>query len=162
MVELVWFRVLQARRIAVVLRHRQQPGMQEFTMRDEAAHRHHATMATSQRYNEVHTVKKLSGMLALGLLAIFALWGTAAWAGEGAAVNYRTSFAWLAPGVPGVLFEPLKAGPKAGIAVFAMHPDGDYLRPGPTNVCMNLAERGYRALCANAATSKAGIMSDIS
>jgi hypothetical protein len=76
-------------------------------------------------------------------------------------VEYKTTFEWLAPGVPGVLYEPAKPGAKATIAVFAMHPDGDYLRPGPTNTCMQLAMRGYRALCANAATSKAGIMSDM-
>ena len=75
--------------------------------------------------------------------------------------DIRQTPAWLAQGVPGVLYEPANPGTKAAIAVFAMHPDGDYLRPGPTNTCVQLARRGYRALCANAATSKADFMSDM-
>jgi hypothetical protein len=101
--------------------------------------------------------KKISGLLTALLMASMIQPAAAA----AAADNYKTTFIWLATGVPGVLYEPLKPGPKAGITVFAMHVDGDYLRPGPTNVCMQLATRGYRALCANAATSKAGIMSDM-
>jgi hypothetical protein len=96
--------------------------------------------------------KMISGMLALLLMASVA---------RTAVPEYKTTFTWLAGGVPGVLYEPVKPGKKAGIVVFAMHPDGDYLRPGPTNTCMQLAMRGYRALCANAATSKAGFMSDM-
>lgn len=78
-----------------------------------------------------------------------------------AAEDYKSTPAWLGNGEVGVLYEPVNPGPKADIAIFAMHPDGDYLRPGPTNTCMQLASRGYRALCANAPTSKAGFMSDM-
>lgn len=85
----------------------------------------------------------------------------AAFAQPALADDYKTTPAWLMNGEPGVLYEPVNPGPKAQIAVFAMHPDGDYLRPGPTNTCMQLAMRGYRALCANAPTSKAGFMSDM-
>ncbi|MBC2665850.1 alpha/beta hydrolase [Novosphingobium flavum] len=74
---------------------------------------------------------------------------------------YKTTFVWLAPGQPGVFYEPVSPGEKARIAVFAMHPDGDYLRPGPTNTCERLAERGYRALCSNATSSKAGSVGDM-
>jgi hypothetical protein len=96
---------------------------------------------------------KLAAMLAFALLPCVA---------QSAADEYKTTFEWLAPGVPGVLYEPARPNAaKAGIVVFAMHVDGDYLRPGPTNTCMQLAMRGYRALCANAATSKAGFMSDM-
>ncbi|HUO23389.1 MAG TPA: hypothetical protein VMU59_12800 [Caulobacteraceae bacterium] len=99
--------------------------------------------------------------MARTLLGTLALMSMAVLARPAAADAYKTTPAWLADGVPGVLYEPAAPGPKAAIAVFAMHPDGDYLKPGPTNTCMQLAMRGYRALCANAATSKAGFMSDM-
>jgi hypothetical protein len=74
--------------------------------------------------------------------------------------TYRSTFVSLASGVPGLLYEPLKAGPKARIIVVAMHNNGDYLTQSPSNPCINLVKRGYRALCANASTSKSGFMSD--
>lgn len=92
-------------------------------------------------------------------LAVVAAAGMVAAAAR--ADSYKTSPVWLAPGVPGVLYEPAEPGPKASIAILAMHPDGDYLRPGETNTCMQLAMRGYRALCANASSSKQGLIGDM-
>jgi hypothetical protein len=74
--------------------------------------------------------------------------------------NYKSTFISLAAGVPALLYEPLKPGPKATIAVMAMHNNGDYLTQSASNPCINLVKRGYRALCANASTSKSGFMSD--
>ncbi len=74
--------------------------------------------------------------------------------------TYKSTFVSLATGVPGLLYEPVKPGPKAAIAVMAMHNNGDYLTQSPSNPCINLVKRGYRALCANASTSKSGFMSD--
>lgn len=65
----------------------------------------------------------------------------------------RSTFVHLAPGVPGVLYEPMTPGPKAHIAVFAMHSAGDYLS---FSACTQLAQRGYRVLCANNSTGKGG------
>jgi hypothetical protein len=65
----------------------------------------------------------------------------------------RTTFVRLAPGVPGVLYEPSAPGPKSAIAVFAMHSGGDYLTHSS---CTELSKRGYRVLCANNSTSKSG------
>jgi hypothetical protein len=67
---------------------------------------------------------------------------------------------WLGPGQPGVLYEPIAPGPKAGIGVFAMHDNGDYLGPSASTPCPQLAARGYRVLCANSTTSKSGFFSD--
>ena len=66
----------------------------------------------------------------------------------------RTTFVRLAPRVPGVLYEPVQAGPKAKTAVLVMHSDEDYLT-FPTGE--ELAKRGYRVLCANVA-GKEGIL----
>jgi hypothetical protein len=69
----------------------------------------------------------------------------------------KTSFVHLAYGVPGVLYEPAQPGPKAATAIFIMHSTADYLAfPG----CTELARRGYRVLCANNVTSKAGVSND--
>lgn len=65
----------------------------------------------------------------------------------------RTTFVRLAPGVPGVLYEPSVPGPKSQIAVFAMHSAADYTA---FSACSELAKRGYRVLCANNSTSKSG------
>ncbi|WP_206241732.1 alpha/beta hydrolase family protein [Novosphingobium terrae] len=65
----------------------------------------------------------------------------------------KTSFVHLAQGVPGVLYEPVNPGTKAAIAVFAMHSAGDYLS---FSACTQLAQRGYRVLCANNSTGKGG------
>jgi hypothetical protein len=67
--------------------------------------------------------------------------------------SVKTSFVRLAGGVPGVLYEPVASGPKARIAVFAMHASGDYLA---FSACNQLAKRGYKVLCANNSTSKSG------
>lgn len=71
---------------------------------------------------------------------------------EEAAVH-RTTFVSLAPGVPGVLYEPAQIGPKAAIAVFSMHSGADYLAHSS---CTELSKRGYRVLCANNSSSKSG------
>lgn len=69
----------------------------------------------------------------------------------------HTSFVHLANGVPGVLYEPALAGPRAATAVFIMHSSADYLAfPG----CSELAKRGFRVLCANNSTSKSGASND--
>ena len=77
------------------------------------------------------------------------------------AQEYKSAPISLGNGIPGILYEPVPRTPKADIAVLAMHPDGDYLRPGPANPCIQLVERGYTTLCANAPTSKSGFMSDM-
>ncbi len=74
--------------------------------------------------------------------------------------TYKSTFVSLDTGVPGLLYEPLKPGPKAAIAIMAMHNNGDYLTQSPANPCINLVKRGYRALCANSSASKSGFMSD--
>ena len=51
----------------------------------------------------------------------------------------------LGSGTPGVLYQPVKPGPKSHIAVVVLH-GGDYLT-FPT--CFELSMRGYRVLCAN-------------
>ena len=79
-----------------------------------------------------------------------------AWAAPSMAQDYKSTPLSLANGVPGVLYEPLNPGPKAAIAVLAMHVNADYLRGGPANPCIELVKRGYRTLCANTYTSKVG------
>ncbi|MBC2665353.1 alpha/beta hydrolase [Novosphingobium flavum] len=98
----------------------------------------------------------VSKRFSLAVLAASACCATPAVAGE-----YKETFVWLAQGQPAVLYEPVAPGPKADITIFAMHPLGDYLAPRPTNTCMQLASRGYRALCANASSSKTGLIGDM-
>ncbi|GLK43884.1 MULTISPECIES: hypothetical protein [Novosphingobium] len=74
-----------------------------------------------------------------------------------AAPAVKTTFVPLARGVPGVLYEPTVPGPKAATAVFAMHSSADYLS---FSACTELAQRGYRVLCANNSTSKSGAAND--
>lgn len=64
----------------------------------------------------------------------------------------------LGNGVVGALYEPPSSGPKAGIAVFAMHAEGDYLE---FSACTELSKRGYRVLCANNSASKSGSNNDL-
>jgi hypothetical protein len=73
------------------------------------------------------------------------------------AQTYKTTFVHLGIGVPGLLYEPVTPGTKAEIAVLVMHSTGDYLEAAP---CMELSKRGYRVLCANCSSSKAGFRSD--
>jgi hypothetical protein len=70
----------------------------------------------------------------------------------------RNSFVRLGNGVPGVLYEPLTPGPKAGIGIFVMHAAADYLQ---FSACTELSQRGYRVLCANDTGSKSGTQTDI-
>jgi hypothetical protein len=65
----------------------------------------------------------------------------------------RSTFVWLGRGVPGLLYEPPTPGEKSHIGVFVMHASGDYLR---FHACRELSRRGYRVLCANTSSSKAG------
>lgn len=69
----------------------------------------------------------------------------------------KTIFVHLGNGEPGVLYEPANPGPKAQIAVFAMHSAGDYLTHSS---CTELSKRGYRVLCANNSNSKSGEFND--
>jgi hypothetical protein len=69
----------------------------------------------------------------------------------------KTTFVHLGQGEPGVLYEPVNPGPKAQIAVFAMHSANDFLTH---SVCTELSKRGYRVLCANNSNSKSGMFND--
>jgi len=92
----------------------------------------------------------LAGLIALG-------WCIGASAAQ---EPYKRSFVSLAPGVPGLLYEPVIPGLKAQIAIVAMHNRADYLTSNPSVPCAQLAQRGYRALCANTSTSKSGFVAD--
>ncbi|KAK7534755.1 uncharacterized protein J3D65DRAFT_668913 [Phyllosticta citribraziliensis] len=61
-------------------------------------------------------------------------------------------------GVVGGLHRPATGGAKAGLAVYVMHAEQDYLS---FYACTELAERGYTVFCANNAASKSGYMSDL-
>ena len=69
----------------------------------------------------------------------------------------KTSFVHLAGGVPAVLYEPVNSGPKAKIAVFAMHSAGDFLTH---SVCSQLSARGYRVFCENNSNDKSRDFND--
>ncbi len=69
----------------------------------------------------------------------------------------KNTFVRLGSGVPGVLYEPVTPGPKAGIGVFVMHSSGDYLQ---FSACTELSKRGYRVLCANNTSNKSGAETD--
>lgn len=69
----------------------------------------------------------------------------------------KATFVRLGPGVPGVLYEPVTPVDKSQIGIFVMHSGGDYLTHSS---CTELSKRGYRVLCANNTTSKAGTSDD--
>lgn len=69
----------------------------------------------------------------------------------------KNTFVRLGPGVPGVLYEPVVPGDKSQIGIFVMHSGVDYLT---FSACTELSKRGYRVLCANNTTSKAGTSDD--
>ena len=69
----------------------------------------------------------------------------------------KTTFVRLGPGVPGVLYEPVTPGEKSQIGIFVMQSGGDYLTHSS---CTDMSKRGYRVLCANNTTSKAGTSDD--
>lgn len=69
----------------------------------------------------------------------------------------KSTYVALGRGVPGVLYEPTELGDKSQIALFVMHASGDYLN---FSACTELAQRGYRVLCANNSTSKSGTFDD--
>lgn len=73
--------------------------------------------------------------------------------------SIKATFVPLGPGVPGVFYEPVQPGEKAQIAIFVMHAEGDYLR---FSACTELAQRGYRVLCANNTTPKGMTSLDLS
>lgn len=72
--------------------------------------------------------------------------------GTAKAQTVRQTFVSLESGVPAVLYEPIRRGPRSAIALFVMHANGDYLRFTP---CTELSKRGYTVLCANNRTNKA-------
>ncbi len=69
----------------------------------------------------------------------------------------KNTFVRLGSGVPGVLYEPVTPGDKSQIGIFVMHSGGDYLTH---SACTEMSKRGYRVLCANNTTSKAGTSDD--
>lgn len=71
--------------------------------------------------------------------------------------SVKAIFVHLGNGEPGVLYEPLGPGPKAQIAIFAMHTANDFLTHSS---CIELSKRGYRVLCANDSNSKSGEFND--
>ena len=71
--------------------------------------------------------------------------------------SIRATFVYLGSGTPALLYEPVNPGPKAQVAVLAMHSAADYLRH---SVCSELSRRGYRVLCANNSNSKSGDFND--
>ncbi len=71
--------------------------------------------------------------------------------------SIKTTFVHLGNGVPGVLYEPVNPGPKAQIAVFAMHSANDFLTH---SACTELSKRGYRVLCANDSNDKNQLFND--
>jgi hypothetical protein len=99
------------------------------------------------------------------LLAVAAAMGLAivspVWAQQGpqkpigpvAVAGIKTTFIYLGNGVPGVLYEPIEPGPKAQIAVLAMHTGADYLTHSS---CTELSRRGYRVLCEHTSGDKSG------
>ncbi|MGH2447322.1 MAG: alpha/beta hydrolase family protein [Chloroflexota bacterium] len=86
---------------------------------------------------------------ALGLLMSRAVYG------HGAKVT--ENFVHLGRGVAGVLYQPAVLGDKSQIAIFIMHSGADYLT---FPACSQMAERGYRVLCANGSDSKSGFTDD--
>ena len=68
-----------------------------------------------------------------------------------------TTFVHLGRGVPGVLYQPVNPGEKSQIAILLMHSGADYLT---FPACTQMAERGYRVLCANGSDSKSGFTDD--
>jgi hypothetical protein len=63
----------------------------------------------------------------------------------------KTTFVPLGNGEPAVLYEPIKPGPKAEIAILAEHSALDYLTHSS---CTELSKRGYRVLCVNNSNDK--------
>lgn len=89
--------------------------------------------------------------------SMLALCAMPSWAQTAAPAPIKTTFVRLGAGVPGVLYEPVAPGPKAGIGLFVMHPTEDYLEFA---ACTELSKRGYRVLCANNAMSKTNTEND--
>lgn len=66
---------------------------------------------------------------------------------------------WDGDGMVGGLYRPINtSSPKAGIAVFVMHAEQDYIN---FVACSELQSRGYTVLCANNEASKWGDMTDL-
>jgi hypothetical protein len=87
-----------------------------------------------------------------------AILGLVSSCGAGAAAPRVTqTFVHLGRGVPGVLYQPAAPGEKSQIAIFIMHSGADYLT---FPACSQMAERGYRVLCANGSDSKSGFTDD--
>lgn len=78
-------------------------------------------------------------------------------AAKASVASVTTTFVHLGRGVPGVLYQPGAPGEKSQIAILIMHSGADYLN---FPACMQMAERGYRVLCANGSDSKSGFTDD--
>lgn len=89
-----------------------------------------------------------------GLLAALSLLGTTFASSEALPATLLD----LGDGVIGGLYRPSNPGTKAGIAVFVMHAEQDYLN---FVACTELQQRGYTVLCANNNASKSGKMTDL-
>lgn len=87
-------------------------------------------------------------LLVAAILSTSLLWISSSYAQD---QQIKTTFVHLGNGVPGVLYEPVNPGPKAQIAAFVMHNEGDYLQ---FSACTELSKRGYRVLCGNTTTAK--------
>ena len=96
-------------------------------------------------------MKRRAILLALALSLLVSLWSVTTSVAQ--SQETKSTFVWLGRGVPGVLYEPVTPGEKSHVGVFVMHAAGDYLR---FSACTELAKRGYRVLCANNSSSKAG------
>ncbi|SEJ53045.1 hypothetical protein SAMN05518849_10833 [Sphingobium sp. AP50] len=87
---------------------------------------------------------------ALSLLAAVAV-STLAAPAIAEMAQVQTRYVKIAPGVPGVLYEPAADAAKKGIAIFVMHANNDYLSFPPRT---QLSQRGYTVPCANNSTNK--------
>jgi hypothetical protein len=111
-------------------------------------------------------MKRTTVSLALAAAAALTLAGTAPAKAQGPGpqapfipqiAGVKTTFVRLGNGEPGVLYEPTAPGPKAQVGLFVMHASGDYLT---FSACGELSRRGYRVLCANNSSDKAGLFDD--
>lgn len=90
--------------------------------------------------------------LVLMVVAAMILNLSAAFSSVAQGQQIKTSFVEFGRGVPGLLYEPVTPGEKSRIAILMMHPDRDYMTH---SVGKEMAERGYRVLCADTSVLKA-------
>lgn len=103
-------------------------------------------------------MKQKSLVLALAVVAALSLISVTSIAqteGQNMAPNpqldrsIKTTFVHLGNGEPGVMYEPVKPGTKAQIAIFVMHATNDFLTH---TACTELSKRGYRVFCVTTAS----------